>query len=51
MNDCYTTVWRCNNFYYRWQFLIHGMIVMELYNTPPPIGLRLDTEALGFQLE
>ena len=51
IQNTFISVWHCPNFWYRWQFLINGTIALQLWNTPPPIGLRLDTEALGFKVE
>lgn len=51
IDNTYVSVWRCNNFWFRWRFLIDGMIALELWNTPPPIGLRLDVAELGFKEE
>lgn len=46
-----TSVWRTDNFMFRWNFFVHGLLAVQIWGTPPPIGLRLDTQALGFVVE
>lgn len=46
-----TSIWRTDNFFYRWSFFVHGLLAVRFWGTPPPIELRLDTQAMGFQIE
>lgn len=50
VNGAQVSVWRCNNFWFRWRFLTDGMIALSLYGTPPPLILRMDPHEMGFNI-
>lgn len=51
IDDAPTSLWQTDNFMYRWNFMVHGLLAVRFWGTPPPIELRLDTQALGFVVE